>query len=302
MKIEAFSTLEAVLRTGSFAAAAAEMHLTPSAVSMQMKQLEQYLGQPLFDRSGLQVKPHVAAFDVSAAMRDGLQRLDSLRRRTSLAIEGTVRLGVIESLMPALLPPTLTRLRAHHPRLRVQPIRGRSASLIADVKAGRLDGAVVALPAKGGSERLRWRPIGRRELVLIAPPDATETTPSALLRKHDWIRYDRETVTGAMAARHVHSLLPDKRGAYELDSASAIIAMVSAGLGVSIIHLLDDHLRQAYPLREVRLGRSAPVLELTLVTRKGDDDDRALAVLRDTMEEASRQAPRTGMDPDHSGG
>jgi DNA-binding transcriptional LysR family regulator len=283
MKIEAFSTLDAVLRTGSFAGAAAEMSLTPSAVSMQMKQLEQYLGQPLFDRSGLQVKPRVAAFDVAAAMRDGLGRIEALRRRPTMAIEGTVRLGVLESLMPALLPGTLSKLREQHPRLTMRPVRGRSASLIADVKAGQLDAAVVALPAKGGSDRLRWWPLGRRELVLIAPPQSTEASPTALLRRHDWIRYDRETVTGAMAARHVLSLVPDKRGAYELDSAPAIIAMVSGGLGVSIIHLLDAALCQVYPVRELRLGRNAPVLELTLVTRKADDDDRALAAVRDIL-------------------
>ncbi|CAN7188678.1 LysR family transcriptional regulator [Pseudorhodoferax sp. LjRoot39] len=292
MKIEAFSTLDAVLRTGSFAGAAAAMNLTPSAVSMQMKQLEQYLGQPLFDRSGPQVRPRVAAFDVAAAMRGGLQRLDGLRRRPGIEIEGVLRLGVIESLLPSLLPGTLSALRAQHPRLAVRPVRGRSATLIAGVKAGQIDAAVVAMPAKGGSEQLRWWPLARRELVLIAPPDATESSATALLRRHDWIRYDRNTVTGAMAARHVLSLVPDKRGVLELDSAPAIVAMVSGGLGVAIIHLLDGTLLTAYPVRVLRLGRSAPVLELTLVTRKAADDDRGLAVLRERLVEQLKATAR----------
>ena len=55
MKIESFRTLNAVLRGGSFAAGAADMNLSPSAVSLQMKQMEAYFGQPLFDRSALQV-------------------------------------------------------------------------------------------------------------------------------------------------------------------------------------------------------------------------------------------------------
>ncbi len=74
MKIDAFATLDAVLRGGSFAAAAQEMHLTASAVSMQMKQLELYLGQPLFDRSGHQVRPTALAHDVASALREGLQQ------------------------------------------------------------------------------------------------------------------------------------------------------------------------------------------------------------------------------------
>lgn len=96
MKIDAFSTLDAVLRGGTLAAAAHEMNLTPSAISMQMKQLEAYLGQPLFDRSGLQVKPMKLAHEVSSVMRDALQQLESLRKRASVSIEGSVRLGVIE--------------------------------------------------------------------------------------------------------------------------------------------------------------------------------------------------------------
>ena len=55
MKIESFRTLNAVLRGGSCAAGGADMNLSPSAVSLQMKQMEEYFGQPLFDRSALQV-------------------------------------------------------------------------------------------------------------------------------------------------------------------------------------------------------------------------------------------------------
>lgn len=283
MKIEAFLTLNAVLRTGSFAAAAAEMSLTPSAVSMQMKQLEQYLGQTLFDRSGLQIRPHPAAYEVADAIREGLQRMEMLRRRPSVVVEGNARLGIIESLMPALLPGLLSQLRERHPRLTVQPRRGRSTQLINDVKAGHLDAAVVASPLKGPGDVLRVRPLLQQDLVLIAPPDSTDTSPTALLRRYSWIRYDRRSVTGAMASRHVLSLAPGKRGVFEIDSAPAIIAMVSGGLGVSIIHLLDASFCQAYPVREIRLGRHAPQFKLVMVTRKTDDDDRTLSVIHETL-------------------
>lgn len=291
MKIETFLTLNAVLRTGSFAAAAAEMSLTPSAVSMQMKQLEQYLGQPLFDRSGLQIQPRHTAYEVADAVRDGLQRMEVLRRRPSVVVEGTTRVGIIESLMPALLPGLLSQLRERHPRLSVLPKRGRSAQLIAEVKAGHLDAAVVASPLKGLGDVLRIRPLLQQDLVLIAPPDSTETSPTALLRRYDWIRYDRRSVTGAMASRHVLSLVPGKRGVFEIDSAPAIIAMVSGGLGVSVIHLLDAALCQAYPVREVRLGRHAPQFKLVVVTRKADDDDRALAVVHEALRLLMKPAP-----------
>ena len=69
MKLSFFATLDAVLRTGSLAGAAREMHVTPSAVSMQMKQLEAHFGQPLFDRAGLSVRPRPIALEIAGTMR-----------------------------------------------------------------------------------------------------------------------------------------------------------------------------------------------------------------------------------------
>jgi DNA-binding transcriptional LysR family regulator len=283
MKIDAFATLDAVLRSGSFAAAANEMHLTASAVSMQMKQLELFLGQPLFDRSGHQVRPTGLAHDVAAAMRDGLQQLQALRRHAPRAVEGVVKLGVIESMLPVLLPGTLAELKARYPQLELRPIRGRSIGLTDAVKAGDLDAAVVAEPAQGGSARLQWHPLFRREMRLIAPPTAVETSVPALFKQHDWIRYDRQTISGAMAARYVAAHVQSKRGTLELDSVPAIVALVSAGLGVAVVHLVDAGICQTHPVRFVRLGRGAPAVQMSLVTRKADADSRLLLAVREAM-------------------
>jgi len=283
MKLDIFLTLGAVLRGGTLAAAAAERNLTPSAVSMQMKHLEAYLGQPLFDRSGLQVRPMHLAHEVSSAMAGALEQLESLRRKPTAAIEGTVRLGVIESMQPMVLPATMRLLRERFSGVELRLARGRSGTLTASVKAGDLDAALVAQPENGGSARLRWQAMFRRELVLVAPPSATESTIAALFRKYEWIRYDRDSVTGSLSARFIAEHVREKRGQLEFDSASAIIAMVSAGLGVSILQIADPGLLHTYPVRIVRLGRSAPVLQLSLVTRKADDDNRAVMAVRDAV-------------------
>src|SRR5262245_54505566 len=284
MKLEAFATLDAVVRGGSFAAAAAEMKLTPSAVSMQMKQLEQYLGQTLFDRSGLQVRPRPLAGEVVDAMRAGMRHLAAIRRKSPMAVEGLVRLGVIESMQPVLLPGTIRFLRERYPGLEVRPVRGRSAGLTEAVKAGSLDAAVVAQPEKGGLASVRWSVLETRELVLIAPPAETASSVAALFSAHDWIRYDRGTVTGSMAVRYVNAHVPEKRPSLEFDSVPAIVAMVSAGLGVSVVQLSDLGICLAYPVRIVPLGRHAPRLRMSLVMRKADEDDRRLQALREAME------------------
>lgn len=284
MKIETFRTLEAVLQTGTFAGAAKQTNVTPSAVSMQMKQLEQYVGKPLFDRSGLQAKPNRLAHEIADNMRPALHSLEALRAGNRVAVEGVVRLGVIESLQPVVLPGVIHYLRSHHPRLELQLVRGRSSTLIAEVKAAEVDAALVAQPASGGSARLAWTPMLHRELVLIAPPHAKDASVATLFRQYDWIRYDRKTVSGAMAAQYVSANVPEIRGTLEFDSAPAIRAMVSAGLGISVLQEPDPVSLVGYPVRIVRLGRAAPVLTLSMVSRKGADDSRVLAAVRNAME------------------
>jgi len=283
MKVTFFATLEAVLRTGSLAGAAREMHVTPSAVSMQMKQLETYFGQPLFDRAGLTVRPRPIALEVADAMREPLAKLEALRLRRGSRVEGQVRLGVIETMQATLLPGAMAWLRAHHPALHVRPVRGRSSELLEGVKGGNLDAAVVVQPSTGGSQRLLWYPVLRREMVLVAPPDAAEARAPALLEAHEWIRFDAETGTGRLAAGWVRTHAPGARSTMDLQSVHAIVAMVSAGLGVSVVPEPDAQTTQAHAVRVVRLGRDAPQLQVALVARPGDADSRKLQALRDAM-------------------
>jgi DNA-binding transcriptional LysR family regulator len=287
MKIEAFTTLAAVLRNGTMADAAREMNLTPGAVSMQIKQIEGYLGQPLFDRSGLHVKPHPLAHQVSALIGGAVTQLQALRRvPPPVAIEGAVRLGVISSMQPVLVPGTVRLLRDRHPHLRVLQTRGKSAELIDAVKAGTLDAAVVAQPESGGSARLHWYPLLRRELVLVAPPDTRDASPARLFRRYDWISYDRGTVTGRTAARYAARHFGAKRSIVELDGVPAIVAMVSAGLGVSLVHLSDAGATSAYPVRLLPLP-GAPSVQLSLLMRRGDTDKRLLQALVAALDEVA---------------
>lgn len=283
MRISAFETLEAVLRLGSFAAAAKEVNLTPSAVSMQMKQLEQYFGLTLFDRSGLQIRPNNIAHEIENMMRSPLHQLQTLRCRSSIRVEGTLRVGIIESMQAQVLPNTLSWLHDQHPKLILKSSRGRSSTLVSAVKAGTLDAALVAQPLEIGVEVLAWENILRRELVMVAPPESTESSVLALFRRYAWIRYERNTVTGILASQFVQNHIGEFRSTMELDSAMAVLAVVSAGLGIAIIQPPDPAQKLSYPARIVRLGRQAPELQLSLVTRKADSDRRALHALRDAI-------------------
>lgn len=288
MKFSFFDTLDAVLRCGSLAGAAREMNVTASAVSMQMKQLEAHFGQPLFDRAGLAVRPTPLAREIVAVMREPMQRIEALRRRSASRVEGQMRLGVIESVQSTLLPGAIAWLRAHHPALHVRPVRGRTVELLDALKAGRVDAAVVIQPPSG-SQRLSWYPLLRKELVLVAPAGAAETRVPALLRNHDWIRFDPETNTGRMVARWVRQHAPDATASMELQSVPTIVAMVSAGLGVSLVPQPDQSMLLAHPVRVVSLGRDAPQLQISLACRHADAGTRKIDVVRDAVASLPRE-------------
>ena len=287
MKIDAFITLQSVLSLGSQAAAAEQVNLTPSAVSMQIKQLEAFMGRPLFDRSGRELRPTDLAFDVVRAMQGGLAQLELLRERPSVEISGVVRLGIIDSMQPVLLPQTFSTLRARYPGLELRLTKGRSSTLTSAVKAGDIDAAVVAQPTQRKSGRLQWHPLTRRKLVLVAPPNSTEKTVAGLFKQYDWIRYDRATVTGSMAVSYVAKHLKARTGTLEFDTVAAILAMVSANLGISLVQLTDPAICRLYPVRVVELGPKGPVLQFSLVTRSADEDNRGLEVVREALIEAA---------------
>ena len=290
MNLAFFVTLNAVIKHGSFARAAVEVNVSPSTVSLQMKRLEEYYGQPLFDRSTSTVKPTPFAYDVAGLISGTLEQMESLRRRGSSVIEGRVALGAIESMQAYILPEAMRYLRQHTPRLEVRPVRDTSHGLLNGLKEGTIDAAIVALADEDRNKRLDWHPLFQEEMFMIAPKDATHDNAKNLLDAHDLIRFGRGSNLAIAIDRYLAATGHTVRGTVEMDSTLAILSMVSAGLGVSILAWPDRRSLVGYPVREVRLGSHAPHMYVSLVTRRDDGSDRVLAVVKDAVMRAANVA------------
>lgn len=287
MNLTFFSTLNAVIRRGSFAAAAADCNLSPSAVSLQMKRLEEHFGQLLFDRSGAHVVPTPFAHEVVGLINHTIDGLEALRKRSSLVIDGTLSIGVIESMQSLLLPEAMRYLRQRYPGLRLRPVRDKSVALLHALKEGALDAVVVGQPTDAQSKRLVWHPLLREPLVMVAPPNSTETTAAALFQNHDFIHFDRNTNLGIAVAKYIAKQRIQPKNIIELQSTPALLAMVSAGLGVSMMFCPDRRLTIGFPVRELKLASNATSLRISYVTRKADEDKRALAVTLEAFRHAA---------------
>jgi len=164
LELDLLRTLIAIADTGSFNRAARAVFRTPSAVSMQMKKLEEQVGQALFARSGRSV----------VLTPDGEALLGYARRILKLAdeamlrfrapdIQGTIRLGAPDDYAAQFLPDILARFAASHPNVEVDVVCQSSNDLLDDIAHNKIDVALVSSghgQTSGGStvyqEDLAW--------------------------------------------------------------------------------------------------------------------------------------------------
>ncbi len=281
MNVAALATLVSIIDTGSFASAADDVGCTPSAVSLQVKQLEQYFGQSLFDRSARTARPTAFCAEAANVAREFLGKLESLRSKPSLSVSGRVRLGAIATIQTDALPLALRWLRTRYPELDVRVSLDDSTALLAALKASRVDAAALIRPRSGGSTRLLWHDLARQPFVILKPASVKAASAKELLERFDVIRYDTSLTGGQIAARYVRKMNPHARCVLEARSIDAIVAMVSAGLGVSVVPRPRRQLLDAHAVREVPLGARGPVRQIALVRRSADADNRNIdAILR----------------------
>lgn len=307
MKLEFLITLNAILKTGSFAAAAQEVGLTPSAVSLQVKRLEEYLGRPLFDRSGRKARPTPLASELSQGVATALDAIEAARQHRHPAISGRIVLGAIRSLQMTIIPMALHEIGDRYPDLYVKVIQGDSLELLGQLNAGELDAAAIIRPASGGSSRLSWFDLAAQPFVFVAPADSPDLAFPELIRRHGWLQFDTSLTSGRIAASLLHGIAPGTRARFELESIEAVLAMVASGQGVSILPRVGGERAGAYAVRLRSLGTDAPSRKIAFVCRNADADNRRVGVLRTALSstyaalgsgpEAERTAGRPGAAP-----
>ena len=139
-------TFVAIAENGSFTRAAHQVFRTPSALSMQIKRLEETLGQSLFIREARRVSLTPEG-EVLLGYGRRLLKLneEAVGRFLAPSLEGSVRLGTPDDVGTRVLPQVLTRFARSHPAVQVNVNAGRSVDLLKRLDDGELDLALVTL-------------------------------------------------------------------------------------------------------------------------------------------------------------
>jgi LysR family hydrogen peroxide-inducible transcriptional activator len=172
---------EALARTGHFGRAAEVSAISQPALSMQIKELEAGLGSALFDRGARAVRLTSFGEEFAARAREILRLVDELEDAARIGrdqMAGRLRLGVIPTVAPYLLPRVIGEVTRAYPALELQLRETITPKLLQDLGEGRLDCAIVALPVSEPS--LVEVPLFSEEFVLVRPlADAGKPVPSA---------------------------------------------------------------------------------------------------------------------------
>lgn len=235
MNINQLKTLLAVIEQKSFASAGEVLGLSPSAVSLQIKGMEDELGVLLFDRikrppvptaRGRTLAEHakktLTLFEASAAIARGEIV------RSSLAI------GSVPTALASFLPAGLKQLQATYPDLQVEVKNGSSSALAANLADGIVDVAICTKP-ENPIPGLDWHSIAIEPFVVIAPVHAQGEKWQDLIKNNPFIWFNRKTWAGQSIEEELRGQNIEVRSAMEIDSLDAISNLVSEGLGVSIV-------------------------------------------------------------------
>lgn len=280
---------------GSFALAAQRVHVTQSSLSKRIAELEESVGEELFDRSSQRARLTDAGNRMMPIASQMLELKERVRTelKAPKALTGTIRLGISELGALTWLPRFVTRIRAEHPMVELQPHVDQGRRLQSQVARGELDSAVLA--GRPDDPQLSAHPVAEVRFAWVAAPRrvrARRTMKAADLMRHPVI-----TMTeGSALARPVAAWASEQGLRLPRNVASnslmAIVALSIADIGVSFLPeaFVRPWVKRGL-LVALRSDPPLPVLPYYFVHRHDDVRSSLKVLLKIVVDEADFTLP-----------
>lgn len=229
---------DALARAGHFGRAAMACAISQPALSVQIKELEELIGAPLVERGKRKIHLTGLGEEFAERVRAILRSVDELQdlaRAAQSPLAGRLRLGVIPTVAPYLLPDIIKDLAERYPLLEPRPREATTQKLIEDLLEARLDAAIVALPVS--EQSLEEVALFSEEFVLVRPiEDAGKPVPSARkLHEMRLLLLEEGHCFRDQALSFCDLSDSPPRDLMEGSSLSTLVQMVGAGIGVTLI-------------------------------------------------------------------
>ncbi|WP_166302199.1 LysR substrate-binding domain-containing protein [Bradyrhizobium sp. 2S1] len=264
---------DALAQHGHFGRAAEACAVSQPALSMQIRELERAVGGVLIERNARQVTLTTFGEDLLHRVRDILRSVDELgdfARASRDKLAGRLRVGMIPTIAPYLLPKVIETLARLHPELDIHVRETLTPKLIKEVAEGRLDTAIVALPVHEPS--LTEVALFTESFLLVRPgEDAKTPVPSAeMLREMRLLLLEEGHCfrDQALSFCNMQSSSPP-REVLDASSLSTLVQMVGAGIGVTLIPEMAVTVEtRSAPVTVSRFKNPQPSRTIGMVWRK----------------------------------
>jgi LysR family hydrogen peroxide-inducible transcriptional activator len=240
MNLRDLQYLVALAETGHFGEAAARCHVSQPTLSAQIKKLEEYLGVPLFERQPRKVSLTEAGRRIVERARRITREAEDIRelaRASRDPLSGKLRVGLIPTIAPYLLPRVAVKLHRKLPKLSLMLYEYQTAVLLQKLNDGELDLAILALPADTGG--LETRSLFAESFVVAMPrkhalaarkrlkPADLAGEKILLLEEGHCLRDQALEVCGTVAISEEQD--------FRATSLETLRQMVASGLGITLL-------------------------------------------------------------------
>jgi len=237
--IRQLESLVAIADHGSFRRAATSLGISQPALSAHVQGVEELLGVQVFERDRRSVLVTPAGEDIVGRAREALASVDAVAdaaRRRAEPLVGPLRLGVIPTVAPYWLPALLPAVRTRFPRLELILREDQTHRLLAQLGAGQIEAALVALPVPGDFTAAE---IAREDFVAAAPK-ASPLGKHKRVRERDLDDHTVLLLEDGHCLRDQALAVCERGGAVEsmevrATSLPTLVQMVAGGLGVTLL-------------------------------------------------------------------
>lgn len=267
-----FRYFDALARMGHFGRAAEACSISQPALSLQIKELEAILGAPLVERNTRHIRLTTLGEEFLVRARKILsevEEMSELARKPDGPLKGSLRMGVIPTVAPYLLPEIIRRLSVSLPELELRPRESITEALLEDLIQARLDFVIAALPVS--EPNLREFALFDEDFVLVrSAQDADMPVPAPeklqemkLLLLEEGHCFRDQALSFCAIGQSDPSLL------MEGSSLATLVQMVDAGLGLTLIPEMAVPLEtNGTTVAISRFGKNKPKRTIGMVWRK----------------------------------